>query len=136
MKKKKEKIGPKDLLEPINCIGEEVLGVDTSLSLEDNSNYILIKHPFIKNKLIFIRCSELFTLNGILISLRNLIKESKIIDTDIQTKVDDLSIGEPDNYYSDLDNDYNNTFHYEWSLDRENLLRKRNKRKEKKQLPM
>lgn len=90
MKKKKEKIGPKDLLEPINCIGEEVLGIDTSLSLEDNSNYILIKHPFIKSKLIFIRCSELFTLNGILISLRNLIKERKIIDADIQTKIDDL----------------------------------------------
>ena len=50
----------------------------------------MISHPFIENKLIFIRCHELFTLNGILISLRSLIHEKKIVDEEIANKLNDL----------------------------------------------
>lgn len=90
MKNKKKNTTLDDLLNPINCIGEEVNELDTNLKISDGAGYVLITHPFIKNKLIFIRCYELFSLNGILVSLRNLIHEKKIVDDEITSKINDL----------------------------------------------
>ena len=90
MKDKKKNITLNDLLNPINCIGEEVHELDTNLKISDGAGYVLIAHPFIKNKLIFIRSHELFTLNGILISLRSLIHEKKKVDEEIANKLNDL----------------------------------------------
>ena len=90
MKDKKKNTTLNDLLNPINCIGEEVRELDTNLKISDGAGYVLIAHPFIKNKLIFIRCHELFTLNGILISLRGLIHEKKKVDEEIANKLNDL----------------------------------------------
>lgn len=90
MKDKKKNTTLNDLLNPINCIGEEVRELDTNLKISDGSGYVLISHPFIENKLIFIRCHELFTLNGILISLRGLIHEKKKVDEEIANKLNDL----------------------------------------------
>ena len=64
--------------------------MDTDLKISDGAGYIIISHPFIKNRLIFIRCYELFALNGILVSLRSLIHEKKIIDEEITSKLNDL----------------------------------------------
>ena len=90
MKNKKKETTLNDLLNPINCIGEEVHELDTNLKISDGAGYVLISHPFIKNKLIFIRCYELFSLNGILVSLRSLIHEKKIVDEEIKSKLNDL----------------------------------------------
>ena len=90
MKDKKKNTTLDDLLNPINCIGEEVRELDTKLKISDGTGYVLRSHPFIENKLIFIRCHELFTLNGILISLRGLIHEKKKVDEEIANKLNDL----------------------------------------------
>jgi hypothetical protein len=89
MKKKKETT-LKELVGSVNCIGKEVEEIDGTLEIKDSSNFLMTAHPFIKKRIIFIRCYEWFSLNNILISLKALIKEKKIVDEEIQSKINDI----------------------------------------------